>query len=719
MIEVSCTCGKKIKVPDTMAGKKGKCPACGTPLEIPAAPPPAPKKDDLLELEDERPKARPAEAMFPPVQDLPDAGGPKKKGAGLEKKAPAAAAAAPKGPPPSHDDLIGHIDDRKKSRAPQTADTEGKISCPQCGEKYDPDVLFCMKCKVDIATGKPISGLTMQGGKTSRPGDEFDPDLPFWKITLGMLYKPGTMMQYFASWFERKDVQVQMIGFYVLSFVAIAIAAGAKSSKEKSLEVKAPSAEEQIAKIEAEGGKFEAHVPTGWTKSGDPGLEATGGKPFVMRINEPTGEISAGETFSVRFSFCEPGPGKGLDGDAWVIPTESWKGPKQEYAEWTQARSAGQPGDYVTELDAETAAGSSYVILLYPKGADPFESGVKPQATVHVAWKSKAGWGKKIYEELADTPGVKGSIEEEAAKLEKKKAVLRAPTDWTKAYDSRTGRVGQIGNFYWRVENPPGEVEAGSKFLVMVEMALEVEEKPGTPIDADVWAFTYGGNYDVEDEEEHKPQQAKNTAPGKYGCEVTAVYDRATSVELVFCPKGQELTYNNRLGEITLVFPTRGGWGKKVAEEERKRFEKEHEDAKPSTVKGKAKKALMGGAAVFGAILANLIGLLIGSAIYFGAARFFGGGGSYLLMVVTLAYLTGFTNLMQIAVLFVPAKDVDWVAYVAWAIELILYLMALMKVFDMNLMGAIIAVVAAGFIKFLIVVWLIIALLGTAMMVAS
>ncbi|MCC6738651.1 MAG: hypothetical protein IT452_06370, partial [Planctomycetia bacterium] len=113
------------------------------------------------------------------------------------------------------------------------------------------------------------------------------------------------------------------------------------------------------------------------------------------------------------------------------------------------------------------------------------------------------------------------------------------------------------------------------------------------------------------------------------------------------------------------------------------------------------------------------IGLLIGSAIYFGAARFFGGGGSYLLMVVTLAYLTGFTNLMQIAVLFVPAKDVDWVAYVAWAIELILYLMALMKVFDMNLMGAIIAVVAAGFIKFLIVVWLIIALLGTAMMVAS
>jgi len=37
-ISVQCTqCGKTLKVPDTMAGKRGKCPGCGAVIAIPGA----------------------------------------------------------------------------------------------------------------------------------------------------------------------------------------------------------------------------------------------------------------------------------------------------------------------------------------------------------------------------------------------------------------------------------------------------------------------------------------------------------------------------------------------------------------------------------------------------------------------------------------------------------------------------------------------------------
>lgn len=35
-IPVQCDCGKSLNVPDKLAGKKGKCPACGAVLNIPA-----------------------------------------------------------------------------------------------------------------------------------------------------------------------------------------------------------------------------------------------------------------------------------------------------------------------------------------------------------------------------------------------------------------------------------------------------------------------------------------------------------------------------------------------------------------------------------------------------------------------------------------------------------------------------------------------------------
>ncbi len=49
-ISFACDCGKQLKVADAHAGKRAKCPACGNPVTVPAAPPPpaetAPESDE-------------------------------------------------------------------------------------------------------------------------------------------------------------------------------------------------------------------------------------------------------------------------------------------------------------------------------------------------------------------------------------------------------------------------------------------------------------------------------------------------------------------------------------------------------------------------------------------------------------------------------------------------------------------------------------------------
>ncbi len=68
IIEFHCDgCGAKIKVPDRHAGKKGKCPKCQVPIVVPelAEAPPAPEAAP-------EPPAPPAEPELPPEPEVPD-----------------------------------------------------------------------------------------------------------------------------------------------------------------------------------------------------------------------------------------------------------------------------------------------------------------------------------------------------------------------------------------------------------------------------------------------------------------------------------------------------------------------------------------------------------------------------------------------------------------------------------------------------------------------
>ena len=48
---VACNCGKKLRAKAELAGKRVKCPACGQPLAVPAPQPAAPQPADELDLD--------------------------------------------------------------------------------------------------------------------------------------------------------------------------------------------------------------------------------------------------------------------------------------------------------------------------------------------------------------------------------------------------------------------------------------------------------------------------------------------------------------------------------------------------------------------------------------------------------------------------------------------------------------------------------------------
>ncbi len=75
-IKFNCTvCNSSVTTPDAMAGKKGKCPTCGSVIQIPSPPKPAAPSTPVLRPADPKmsapkPSAPPASPGLPPLQPL-------------------------------------------------------------------------------------------------------------------------------------------------------------------------------------------------------------------------------------------------------------------------------------------------------------------------------------------------------------------------------------------------------------------------------------------------------------------------------------------------------------------------------------------------------------------------------------------------------------------------------------------------------------------------
>src|SRR5438270_5499764 len=91
MPELVHSCGKKLKFPDGSEGKKGKCPGCGQPVEVPRSPG-APLKQSgtalALSTSGSAPALSPAPAAAPVAADAKRVGlapPPRPRGSDVER----------------------------------------------------------------------------------------------------------------------------------------------------------------------------------------------------------------------------------------------------------------------------------------------------------------------------------------------------------------------------------------------------------------------------------------------------------------------------------------------------------------------------------------------------------------------------------------------------------------------------------------------------------
>jgi len=146
-MQVKCPCGKLLKVPDTAAGKRVKCPACGKVFQVPdgpSAPPSTPAASDkiIVECSCGKKLAVPANA------------------AGKQVRCPACKAVIPvPGGEEATDDSAGFslLSDSEESDGEEYGVATSK--CPACGAILDPGAQFCVSCGTHISTGTRVDGI--------------------------------------------------------------------------------------------------------------------------------------------------------------------------------------------------------------------------------------------------------------------------------------------------------------------------------------------------------------------------------------------------------------------------------------------------------------------------------------------------------------------------------------------------------------------------------
>lgn len=128
-ITVSCRCGKKLAVRDELAGRKGKCPACGSVLSIPGLPSPAPPSAG---------DPPPAAPKTPPA----------KPAAAPAKPAPVPAAA----PEAKTKSRIVFPPPEKAGKGSAAGAAKPAKTCHNCGAPVKAQEIFCVKCGVSLET---------------------------------------------------------------------------------------------------------------------------------------------------------------------------------------------------------------------------------------------------------------------------------------------------------------------------------------------------------------------------------------------------------------------------------------------------------------------------------------------------------------------------------------------------------------------------------------
>lgn len=248
--------------------------------------------------------------------------------------------------------------------------------------------------------------------------------------------------------------------------------------------------------------------------------------------------------------------------------------------------------------------------------------------------------------------------------------------------------------FAWKVEEPLGEIEAGMPFRVRIRLSEPGLDAPISDGLRVAHTVSHGNGPAGEWTRLEESEEA-----GVYAGELTATREGASSwiFEVSMPPGTAPGRHGAQRGVAHATWAHKPGWGLLVLHDRRENME-DFCRAHGFSI-SERKKPLTAAAGTVGTVVASLLVLLLGSAIYTLVARVLGGGGGFLLMLVTLGYITGLANFLQLGVLLLPLSMQPIAQYgiLGWA--LFMELVALSKVYDLDLLLALVAWVMAGAVK--------------------
>ena len=205
-MQVTCSCGKVLNVPENLAGKSGRCPACKKIFQMPGAPPAVPLPSRItVTCSCGKKLAAPATAAGKKVlcpkcsKELTVPGGAAKPSSvaagGSKRSAPvitpmpppasyaSSAPTAPRRPAPApREDLTFDVEaapPEPPKPALLPADSAGghaereeyglsKPKCPNCKADMPRGAQFCVECGTALATGAKIHGAAAPTAKTKK-----------------------------------------------------------------------------------------------------------------------------------------------------------------------------------------------------------------------------------------------------------------------------------------------------------------------------------------------------------------------------------------------------------------------------------------------------------------------------------------------------------------------------------------------------------------------
>lgn len=222
-------------------------------------------------------------------------------------------------------------------------------ACPGCGARYEPEVLVCVKCGINLKTGRPIeagSGPPPAPRRVRARRETQEEKKPFHQLLLGVLIHPVSTMETLAYYLGFPDTLVKMSAFFVLSLIAVYVGAlylpAVKAAEDGSGDFL----------WEADADEPKKHMIRGGGYSGT--------------LRRTPGRVRAGGEMLFELSLADKETGEPFGGQI-----EVGLGPPGGYRpEWTflSAASTGEPGQFEVSHVFEQPGYYDSRIVLHPEG---------------------------------------------------------------------------------------------------------------------------------------------------------------------------------------------------------------------------------------------------------------------------------------------------------------------------------------------------------------